>query len=120
MGFSRKYDRSITESEEGKRLYVYWYKKVHRYTDSPEFQTYPGFYTWAMEAGYTPGAKLIRYNPGEPFSPDNCTWIPLKYPNSARRDPEREKQWDDVVNRIRIHYGLEPIHSTPTEVEDCG
>lgn len=123
MAFERKYDREIIESEEGQRLYVYWQTKVSKNTDSPEFMTFPGFYNWAMENGYTVGAKLHRRDPKDPFNPDNCVWIAGEK-DLTRFYPEFELKWNKTVNRIRVHYGMEPFQlaaETPaTEVEDCG
>lgn len=112
MGFSRKYDRAITESEDGKRLYAYWYQKVNKNTDCQEFATYPGFYNWAMENGYTVGAKLFRRDPKGPFNPDNCVWIYAKEKTIHSYDTDFAKKWDEAVNRIRRYYGMEPIHSS--------
>ena len=123
MGFTRKYERAIMESEEGKRLYDHWQKKVSKNTDDPEFSTFPGFYKWAMESGFSIGAQLYRRDPKGPFNPDNCVWITgEKCVRSS--DPEFEMRWNTTVNRIRRYYGMEPFRSKaetcPTEVEDCG
>ena len=117
MGFATTYDPQLRKTDHGRRLYEYW-RNVHRETDSEEFKTFPGFYEWAMANGYTLGARLFKYDPEDPFSPDNCFWgaKSKKAGDQAYtyRDFVREKQWDDVVNRIRQHYGMEPIHSTDT------
>lgn len=123
MGFARKYDREIMESEEGHRLYEHWNGKVKKNTDSQEFATFQGFYKWAMESGFLIGAQLYRLDPKAPFSPDNCVWISGE--KCARSsDPEFEMRWNTTVNRIRRYYGMEPFRSKaetcPTEVEDCG
>lgn len=108
----------MRQSEHGRRLYCYWKNKVHRDTDCPEFLTFIGFYNWAMENGYTVGAKLIRYIPFEPYHPDNCFWVQRGEREgtamNVTRDDARAKQWDDTVNRIRLHYGMEPIYSSDT------
>ena len=112
-----KYDPEMRMSEHGRRLYCHWKNKVHRGTDCPEFLTFIGFYNWAMENGYTVGARLCRYDRDEPFSPDNCFWVQSgerEYTREYTRmstHKELEKQWDDTVNRIRLHYGMEPLHS---------
>ena len=115
MGFSRKYDRAIMESEEGKRLYTYWYKTVSKNTDSPEFLTFIGFYKWAMDSGYSAEANLFRLNANEPYNPDNCVWDAKR--KTVRVDQEFMKKWDDAVNRIRQHYGMEPIYSTGAQYD---
>ena len=106
MGFTRKYDREIMESEEGKRLYVHWQQKVSKNTDDPEFATFMGFYNWSMEAGFVVGALLFRRNPDEPYSTDNCVWC-TKEKDMKRFYPEFELKWNKTVNRIRKHFGLE-------------
>lgn len=115
-----KYDPEMRKSEHGRKLYQYW-KSVHRETDSKKFETFPGFYDWAMQNGYTIGAKLFRYNPDEPFGPDNCFWVAKGNGERAQTYPHREflreKEWDKVVNRIRKHYGMEPIFSSDTLTE---
>ena len=82
---------------------------------SPEFEEFPGFYRWAMKNGYTVGAKLLKYDLNEPYTPDNCFWIPhserVENPTVPPLDHEWTKKWDETVNRIRLHYGMEPIHS---------
>ena len=101
----------------GQRLYAYWLR-MRKADISEEFADYSGFYKWSMEAGYQEGYKLFRHNADEPFGPDNCVWVPKKTEYRVCRDQQWEQLWDETVNRIRQHYGMEPIHST--EVEDCG
>ena len=108
------YDPQLRKTEHGSKLYAYW-KKISHDTDSPEFGKFPDFHNWAMQNGYTLGARLFRYDPDEPYNPDNCFWVAkggsAKEQTYTHRDAEREKEWDEVVNRIRLHYGMEPIHS---------
>lgn len=109
------YDPQMRHTEHGSRLYAYW-KKVKQNTDSPKFETYPGFFKWAMSNGYTVGAKLCKYEPDEPHSPDNCFWVAREDwkigDADEQRNRARERKWDAAVNRIRLHYGMEPIHSS--------
>ena len=108
------YDAEMRKTDHGRRIYAYW-MKVKRATDDPEFQTFPGFLKWAMQNGYTLGATLCLHDPFEPYSSDNCFWLAKGEKKQERvcpHDFEREKQWDEVVNRIRLHYGMEPIHSS--------
>ena len=109
------YKSELRKTEHGSRLYAYWLKIRHN-TDSPKFVEFPGFYKWAMENEYTVGAKLCRYEEDEPFSPDNCFWVPreewVNKPVVTERNPKWEREWDEVVNRIREHYGMEPIYSS--------
>lgn len=102
------YDAQLRETEHGSRLYEYW-KRVKRDTDSPEFETFTGFFKWAQEAGYSLGAKLLRRDGREPYNPDNCVWVYHEEKPKEERDPEREALWDKTVNRIRLHFGMEPI-----------
>lgn len=122
MGFTRKHEREIMESEEGQSLYERWRSKVRDNTDSPEFATFQGFYEWAMESGFSIGAQLHRRQADEPYNPDNCVWI-AKEKRFRTRDVEFEMKWNNTVNRIRRYYGLEPFltnaDTSPTEVEDC-
>jgi len=109
------YDPEMRKTEHGRRIYAYW-KKIRNDTDFPEFEHYPGFFKWAMENGYTVGAKLLRHDGKKPFNPDNCFWIARSDWASEHvehaRDLHREQEWDKAVNRIRRHYGMEPIHSS--------
>lgn len=123
MGYARKYEREIMESEEGQRLYARWYSKINKNTDSPEFMTFLGFYKWAMESGFTIGAQLYRRDPKAPYSPDNCVWISgAKVARSS--DSEFAMRWNKTVNRIRRYYGMQPFRTEEetcsSEGENCG
>lgn len=116
MGFATTYDPELRKTEHGSKLYSYW-KNVHRATDAKEFEEFIDFYNWSMLNGYTLGARLFRYDTDEPYSPDNCFWVAkgeraIEQGYPPHRYPTREKQWDEVVNRIRLHYGMAPIHSS--------
>jgi hypothetical protein len=110
-----KYDPEIRGGEIGERLYACW-KRVKGKTDDPVFSDYASFYEWAMDAGYTIGALLYRRNPDGPYTSDNCFWVARSSKSiegkRVDRDKEWEKAWDDAVNRIRRHYGMEPIGSS--------
>ena len=105
------YASELRESEHGSRLYAYW-KKIKDKTDSPEFMDFQSFYNWAIEANYSLGAKLYRRDCDLPYNPDNCVWIFREERPKDERAPEWEKLWDETVNRIRLHFGMEPIHSS--------
>ena len=109
------YDPEMRQSDHGRRLYDYW-RKVKKDTDSEEFMEFPDFFNWAMANGYTVGAKLFRYDAEDPFSPENCFWVSrsdcANGATSPPRDREWEQKWDETVNRIRVHYGIKPLHSS--------
>ena len=115
MAFPRRHDPEMIHSEHGRRLYAKW-KRLREDEHSPEFEQYHDFYNWAMANGYTVGAKLFREYESEPYSPENCYWVPHEAwaftTKEMRRDPEWEKSWDATVNRIRLYCGMEPIHSS--------
>ena len=113
------YDPEMRKTDHGRRLYGYW-KKVHRYTEAPEFKKFSDFFGWAMSNGYIVGAKLLRYDETQPFSPENCFWarrdecVGIGYGkgDTLYRNLTWEQKWDEAVNRIRVHFGMEPIHSS--------
>ena len=109
------YDSGLRSSEHGQRLYAYW-RRIRRRAFHPDFERYPDFFKWAMANGYTVGAKLFKHDETEPYSPENCFWVPrdewAAETKQETRSPEREREWDKVVNRIRLHFGMEPIHSS--------
>lgn len=109
------YDPEMRQSDHGRRLYTYW-RKVRPDTDSPEFLEYPKFFKWAMANGYTVGAKLFKYEPDEPYSPENSFWVARKDwvigDVEVYRNMARERKWDETINRIRLHFGMEPIYSS--------
>ena len=108
MGFTKKYEREIMESEEGKSLYQRWSKYISKNNDGQEFATFLGFYQWAMEAGYTLEAQLYRLDSKAPYSADNCHWITAE--KCIRSDlVEFEKKWNDLGG------GKHPIDLTDDE-----
>lgn len=118
------HDPNLRYSEKGKRLYGFW-KRIHRNIDSPEFEQFTDFYYWAIANGYTDRARLYRYDREEPYSPENCFWVPVG-DVAGTKEPQKNgeqsniyyldstwmRKWDETVNRIRLHYGMEPIHSS--------
>ncbi len=109
------YDPQLRETEHGKRLYNYW-KRARQNTDSDVFQSFPSFLAWAMANGYTLGARLFRRDENKPLNPENCFWAgritTTEGAVKQEHDRQREQKWDATVNRIRVHYGMEPIHSS--------
>lgn len=105
----------IMETSEGKRLYCYW-QRIKKKGVSAEFAAFVDFYRWTKKSGYVLGAKLVRHYEFEPYSPENCFWMPPKEEEEAEekncRNYTREQEWDEVINRIRLHFGMEPIYSS--------
>lgn len=106
----RKYTDEMIGTPNGSSLYALWLS-VKRRPHSRDFNTFDGFYNWALESGYFEGANLARYDTSDPFSPDNCTW----------RDPVPDRpiygdeakawiaKWNAMVNDLRKKFGLEPL-----------
>lgn len=93
--------------EKNPTLYDKW-RRAHQQLHTPEFDTYAGFYEWAMRTGYTDGDMLKRENPLAPFGPDNCYWLttnPFPY-TGKRAAAEAAARWNKTVNRIRKYYDL--------------
>ena len=109
------YDPQLRKTEHGRRIYAYW-RRIRMDEFSPEFEEFPGFYHWAMENGYTVGARLLKYDLDEPYTPDNCFWLAREDWKIGDAEEQRnramEQKWDATVNRIRLHFGMEPIHSS--------
>lgn len=76
-----------------------------------EWGTYPPFYEWAMQNGYSIGAWLRRVNDFEPYSPDNCVWY-ISDADQNRVPLSWADDWNKSVNRIRKHYGMPPLEGT--------
>ena len=106
----KTYDPALRESEQGKRLYYYW-KEVHKKPHDTEWDDFPGFYEWAMSSGFEPDSRLRLIDSEQPYSPNNCTWE--NKPNEKDTiSKARAAEWDAVVNRIRKHFGMEPLEGT--------
>lgn len=102
-----KYDPGIIYSGDGRSLYERWLK-FHRNPCSAEFADFMGFYKWALSSGYESGYTLSRFDNTKPYSAENCYWV-----QSRRCYTKEEKEWidkwNDMVNRIRSHFGMNPI-----------
>lgn len=53
----------------------YWDRGI---TVCDEWREYAAFATWARANGYEDGLSIERKDVTKGYSPDNCTWIPLK------------------------------------------
>lgn len=74
------------------------------------FQSFVVFRRWSYENGYGPDMLLRRVDESLPYSRDNCEWV---NPDKTVTDQVTANiaQWDRMVDRIRIIYGMEPIIS---------
>lgn len=104
----KTYDPALRESEHGKRLYYYW-KEAHKKLHIAEWDDFPNFYEWAMSNGFELDSKLCLIDSEQPYSPNNCTWESSEKETISKA---RAAEWDAVVNRIRKHFGLEPLEGT--------
>ena len=101
----------------GNRLYEKWWR-VRNMPHDPKFDEFKSFHDWSMRHGYTPDAKLVKINKSKPFGPKNCAWqVPegrVIYGDEAK---EWCRKWHEAINRIRLHYGMEPL--TLEDVEEA-
>ena len=111
------YDPQLKQTPEWKSLYGRYHAvKTSVYQDI--FPTFQQFYDWAMANGFVCGAKLSRKDPNKPFTPDNCFWeLPERKEQHMTVDERNEfiDRWNKTVNRIRVHYGLEPFENKENE-----
>ena len=121
MGIRNKDAAKMRETEQGKRLYYYW-KCIRKRSHDPVFDDFVTFHNWAVKNGYFIGARLHLIDPEKPYSSDNCEWnSKIKRDKDLNMDVTepavqiRIIEWNRVVNRLRIHYGMEPF---PEEIED--
>ena len=103
------YPKHMTVTDEGKSLYGIW-RRVRNNTDKYcGFTEYPKFFNWAMDNYYELGARLRRYDESQPFTPNNCTFIPAD-PHGKEMTLENRRKannWNRTVNVIRKAYGME-------------
>lgn len=103
------YNPQIRETEQGSRIYTAW-KKVRSKPFCEEWRAFLPFYNWSIENGYKPGARIHLIDKEGEYGPDNCVW-------SVKEEEETVKEawirkWNETVNRIRKHYGMEPLEGT--------
>ena len=105
------YDRKLKATPEFQYLYHKWrWIRNQQYSDA--FAQFMDFYKWSMDNGFKLNeSRLEILDASKPCGPDNCRWY---YSATAQREytEEQKKQiasWNETVNRIRIHFGLEPF-----------
>ena len=115
-----KYNQAQRETLEFKTLYGrYKAPKSSKYRDI--FPTFQAFYDWSMENGFMYGAKLEIKDYSKPLTPDNCRWVmpAIKTTKITVEDKnDFVDRWNKTVNRIRVHYGLEPFENKENECNE--
>ena len=101
--YGQKYDREMRETEHGSRLYQVW-RRLRSHPYAEEWGCFPPFYSWAINSGYTIGARLQRVDDSLPYGPDNCEWYVTEEIPQDWAD-----KWNKTVNMIRKHYGMPPL-----------
>lgn len=111
------YDPVLKETPEWKSLYAKYKNKTYKKIEG--FADFVAFYNWAMESGFEIGAKLARFDESKPYCESNCYWEMPKeqrlYGAELRASMEK---WNETVNRIRVHYGMEPFESEDIESDE--
>lgn len=104
------YDPELKETPEFQTLYHKWCR-IRKLPHSHEFNYFMDFYEWSMAEGYTSGASLKLLYEDKPYSPENCLWVHRKPESPSWTEEEKEQisRWNKTVNRIRVHYGMEPF-----------
>jgi hypothetical protein len=103
------------------------WRRVKKQDHVPEWDNWENFYEWCHDTHYTPGDKLLRIYPTEPYGPDNCFWmerpawpddepetLPWPEPDAEtttdpgieRIDREFVRRWNRTVNVFRRALGL--------------
>ena len=102
----------IRSTEEGTYLHGLYYRIV-QFDRGEGFDNFIAFYEWSMSHGFKPGKKLQKLVEQDPYSPGNCQWRELTPQELLSHEKCRAADWNRAVNRIRVHYGMEPF---PEEV----
>lgn len=112
------YNKDLKETQEFKFLYNKW-RWLMRQPHVKAFDVFQAFYDWSMENGFVIGAKLERRNDNKPFSPLNCVWTSPRCKRISHTDEDKAwiSLWNETVNRIRRHFGLEPIGEEMEEID---
>lgn len=105
-----KYDPAVKEHPDFKSLYAKWLN-LRSSGCRDGFAQFFDFFEWSLAHGYEAGAKLVRIDESKPYGPHNCRWEPPKQENRSFTEQEKEwiSKWNEAVNRIRVHFGMEPF-----------
>jgi hypothetical protein len=124
---AKKYDQDFKNSVTGKALYQKWVRM--RYVGCcREWQDdFMKFVQWSFDSGFRDGTMLKRLNEKEEYSPENCYWTLRKAePTETKKVCEHrgytasavQALWNKTVNRIREHYGMEPLEVNEPDFKD--
>lgn len=105
-----KYDPKMKEHPAFSPLYNKWLS-LRSSGYRHDFAQFFDFFEWSLVHGYEAGAKLVRIDESKPHGPHNSQWIPPKNeaPSFRPEDKEWISKWNKAVNRIRVHFGMEPF-----------
>lgn len=122
-----KYDNDFMQSTIGKALYYKWFR-IKAIGCCREWQDdFLAFASWCLDSGYKEGATLKRYDARQVYSPRNCYWAikretptepQKKYEYPSYNDGAFQALWNKTVNRIREHYGMEPVEVVEPDFTD--
>lgn len=106
---SYTYPVKMRITDEGRSLYAIWRRVRHNACDA--FQQYTDFFEWAVQNGYTVGARLRRLDETVEYRPDNCSFTPSYGDQKPLTLDERVRanEWNKTVNKIRRVYGMKPF-----------
>lgn len=110
-----KHDQEFLKTPEGNSLYSRWRNIRHR--RCKEWGDFSKFAEWALSNGFTKDLQIKRYDNEGEYSPDNCYLY--ESPNEYILQADWCKKWNETVNRIRAHYGLEPVEMIQEKEEMC-
>lgn len=74
-----------------------------------DFESFEAFCKWAKQSGYTYGRTIKRKDITKPYSPENSFWYEATEVCMTKYEKEFIPRWNQTVNRIRAHYGMELI-----------
>lgn len=104
--YSEPYDPILRTSDHGSKIYSAW-RSVRKHPHYEAWESYPVFYAWAMDSGYTLGARLRLIDESKPYCPENCMWFEQSECTYKFSDLKVwADNWNKTVNRIRKHYGM--------------